>query len=188
MSPQSGSRHGARRSRRRTWVMAAVIPLGVVVSGALVLQASYAAFTAQTSNAGNTWSTGTVALTSSQSGSVGWSPADNLTHGDTGSTCITVSYTGTLDASVTMSTDVTDGGLAADLTMTVESFASADCTGTAVETVSDTLAGLDSRSILTWSATENTQRSYQVTYLVETTATQGETASAVFTWTASSGT
>jgi hypothetical protein len=49
-----------RVKRAAKW---SAVPLGLAASGVLVLGYSNAAFTAQTSNAGNNWSTGTVSLT-----------------------------------------------------------------------------------------------------------------------------
>ena len=46
-----------------TKVLAATVPLGIIASGVLVWQASYAAFSATTTNPSNTFSAGTVTLT-----------------------------------------------------------------------------------------------------------------------------
>ena len=52
----------------RLIVAVLAVPLGLLGSGALVWQASYAAFTAQTTSPGNSWSTGSVALTDDDAG------------------------------------------------------------------------------------------------------------------------
>lgn len=83
-------------SRRAQKIMAAAAtPLAVVVAGALVYQASYAAFTGQTRNSGNEWSTGSVRLTDDDNGQARFRVA-NMLPGDTETKCIKV----TADASV----------------------------------------------------------------------------------------
>ena len=63
-------------SKRATKIAAAATtPLAVLVAGGLVWQASYAAFTGQTRNAGNDWSTGSVALTDDDQGSARFTSA-----------------------------------------------------------------------------------------------------------------
>ena len=54
-----------KKPTKRTGKIATLIvmPLAVVISSALVLQASYAAFSGETRNSGNSWSTGAVTLT-----------------------------------------------------------------------------------------------------------------------------
>jgi hypothetical protein len=94
-TPEPGVRHrGRRRTGRR--LMLAVVPLGMLASGALVYQASNAAFTAQTtSNAAFT--TGSVVLTNSASTAFSLS---GVKPGDSGNTCIDVTYGGNLPANV----------------------------------------------------------------------------------------
>jgi hypothetical protein len=83
-------------------VLAAAVPLGVLASGVLVWQASYAAFSATTTNPNNTFSAGTVTLTDNrQPGTVMFNPT-GLKPGSTGSACIKVTYNGSLAANVKM--------------------------------------------------------------------------------------
>ena len=72
----------------------AAIPAALVVSGLVVSQASYSAFSATTNNAGNSWASGTLAL-SNDAGTALFS-ATNIKPGDGGSKCITVSTTATV--------------------------------------------------------------------------------------------
>ena len=71
------------------------IPLAVLVGAGLVWHASYAAFSSSTRNAGNTWSTGTVKLTSDDSGTARFT-VSNLVPGQTDTKCITVTATATV--------------------------------------------------------------------------------------------
>jgi len=74
---------------------ACATPLAVVAAGALVWQGSYAAFTGQTRNSGNDWSTGTVALTDDDHGSARFQ-VSNMAPGDTDTKCITVTANATV--------------------------------------------------------------------------------------------
>ncbi|QQD75052.1 hypothetical protein I8920_09215 [Curtobacterium sp. YC1] len=76
------SRHG----RTAAWI---ALPLAVVASGALIATASYAAFSSNTDNAGNSWRTGAVALTDDDQG-VAMFDVDDLVPGSSGTNCITV--------------------------------------------------------------------------------------------------
>jgi hypothetical protein len=72
-----------------------VMPLAVVLAGALVLQASYAAFSGETRNSGNSWSTGTVTLTNDSAGMARFT-VPNMTPGQTQTACITVTANATV--------------------------------------------------------------------------------------------
>ena len=137
------ARH-AERGRRRTGLRAAlaVVPLAILASGALVYQASSAAFTASTSTGANSWTAGTVALTNDSSGALLFNVSGIKPGPATTSTtkCVNVSYTGSLTADVKMyigtapsSTPGTGGGnLGNLLRVSVEegtSSTDAACTG-----------------------------------------------------------
>lgn len=77
----------------------AVIPAALAVSGLIVATSSYSAFSATTDNAGNSWATGTVALTDDDKGAALFE-ATNLKPGATGTKCITVTSKGSLAANV----------------------------------------------------------------------------------------
>jgi hypothetical protein len=135
------SRHG----RTAAWI---ALPLAVVASGALIATASYAAFSADTENAGNSWRTGAVTLTDDDQDSALFDVAD-LVPGSTGSNCITVTANTTNPTTVKLYTaaQADEDTLAEYLNMTVERGSlgtPGDCGSfTATSTVHDgTLAGL----------------------------------------------
>jgi hypothetical protein len=76
------------RRARKIWTTIAT-PVAVLAAGALVWQASYAAFSGTTRNSGNNWSTGSVALTDDDAGSARFH-ATAMVPGDTETKCITV--------------------------------------------------------------------------------------------------
>lgn len=101
-APAAGGRHRVRRGRAgAVRATLAVVPLALLASGALVYQASNAAFTATTSTGANSWTAGTVTLTNSSSGSALFdATADGvLKPGTTTTRCVLVSYSGTLTSS-----------------------------------------------------------------------------------------
>ena len=75
------------------------VPVALLVSGLLVSVSSYAAFSATTSNPGNSWTTGTLDLVDDDSGSAMFA-VTGLQPGDTGSRCIRVTASGTTPADV----------------------------------------------------------------------------------------
>lgn len=81
--------------------------LGLAAVGVLVVQGSEAAFTASTTNTGNSVTAGTVVLTDSDAGTALFS-IDNLNHGEVLTRCITVTYSGSLVADVKLHADVTN--------------------------------------------------------------------------------
>ena len=90
-----------RTATPRAARLAAVIgvPLALVASGLVVSNASYSAFSAQTSNPTSNWTTGSVKLTDNDS-DVALFTAVNLKPGSTGANCITVTSTGSLPSTV----------------------------------------------------------------------------------------
>ena len=91
--------------RVRSHALLGAVLLGLVLSALLIWQTSYAAYSATTGNATNSWSTGNLALTDDDGGSGGASgtamfSATGLRPGSTGTHCITVSSTGSLPALV----------------------------------------------------------------------------------------
>lgn len=90
------------RSRAPRTLLAAAIPVGLVLSAAVVWQSTAAAFTATTDDTGNTWQTGSVVLADSDAGSALFdSTRDSaLQPGSTRSRCIRVDYTGSLPATI----------------------------------------------------------------------------------------
>lgn len=94
-----------RRSRRRGGARRAafaVVPLALLGSGALVYQASNAAFTASTSTGSNSWTAGSVVLTNGSSGSQLFNVSALKPGVASAATtkCVNVTYTGSLAANV----------------------------------------------------------------------------------------
>ena len=79
----------APSTRTRKIAGLAVGPVAVLVAGLLVWQGSNAAFSSNTRNPGNSWSTGSVTLTDDDNGTAGFT-VKNLVPGQTGSKCIKV--------------------------------------------------------------------------------------------------
>lgn len=210
----STARHRAGRGRRARqgpgrpvdalWTVAIGVPLGLVACGALVWQASYAAFTAQTGSAANAWTTGTVVLADDDTGQAMFT-ATNLAPSATvqGQRCITVTSSGSVPADVRMSAAVTgDATLAQNLDITVALSAVggagsfADCTGFTGTTVfTGTLAALGAThgswatGVGQWTTATPASRTYRVTYTLNANApssVQSKTAGATFTWEARS--
>ncbi|MDP9820154.1 hypothetical protein [Spirilliplanes yamanashiensis] len=72
---------------------------GMLLSGALIWDATGAAFSASTASPASNWAAGTVAISDDDGGAALFS-ATNVQPGDTGSKCILVTYTGNATASV----------------------------------------------------------------------------------------
>jgi hypothetical protein len=87
-------------SRRAQKIMAAATtPVAVIAAGTLVYQASYAAFTGQTRNSGNEWSTGSVTLTDDDNGQARFQ-VSNMLPGQTQTKCITVTANASVPSTV----------------------------------------------------------------------------------------
>jgi hypothetical protein len=79
------------------------VPLAVIASGAMIYQASNAAFTATTSTGSNSWTAGSVVLTDSTSGSALFTvSALKPGFAAAASKCVKVSYAGNLNANIRM--------------------------------------------------------------------------------------
>ncbi|GAA1827050.1 hypothetical protein ACFFOM_15075 [Microlunatus capsulatus] len=191
------ARTAGRPSRRLAKVATLLaVPAAVAVSGLVVSQASYSAYSATTVNPTNNWATGTVALTDDDNGTAAFTAA-NLKPGSTGEKCITVTSKGSLASNVKLYATgaTTTKNLAAHINLKVVqgtggSFGS--CAGftplpSGSELYSGTVAGFASTAtgfgtgVGTWAptGTADETRTYQVTYAVRTEApdsTQGGTA------------
>ena len=84
-------------SARVRAIAASILVIGVV--GVLAGAGTFAALTSTSGNNGNAFAAGTVVLADNDSGSSMWSVA-NRVPGDSVTTCIRVTYTGTLNADV----------------------------------------------------------------------------------------
>ena len=80
-------------------VSLAVAPVALLVSGLVVGQASYSAYSATTVNPASNWASGTVALTDDDKNVAAFT-ASNLQPGATGTRCIVVTSTGSLASTV----------------------------------------------------------------------------------------
>jgi hypothetical protein len=111
----------ATSRRTRTIAAFAVVPLSVMLAGALVWQGSYAAFSARTESAGNSWSTGRVALTDDDRGAAALH-VENMVPGQTGEKCLVVTSTSTAAGEVrTYVEDLfADRGLESHILITME--------------------------------------------------------------------
>jgi hypothetical protein len=76
--------------RLRRWVLGLAVPVSILAAAGLIVQSSYAAFTAETRNSGNNWSSGQVGITTDAAGAAMFT-VTNLLPGDFGSKCIVVS-------------------------------------------------------------------------------------------------
>jgi hypothetical protein len=189
----------ARWTRRARW---ASVPVAVIASGAIISTASYAAFSATTSNPTSNWSTGTVQLTDDDS-DVALFSASDLVPGDTGTTCITVTSQGSTPSTVRLygTSATTTNSLSSYLDLAIEqgtggSSASCDSftpAGQDSQVFSGTLADFASQrtgyanGAPTWSPTGTTaeSRSFRFTYtLDESTPNSGQDSRAAiaFTW------
>ncbi len=97
--------HRARRARRTA--LSVAVPVGLVTSLALTWGATHAAFSATTQNPGNSWQSGTVDLDNNAKVGAVFTPlfstGDGLLRpGSTGSRCIRIDYTGSLEAEIRM--------------------------------------------------------------------------------------
>jgi len=90
----------ATNTRLRTVAKWSAVPVGLIVSAALVWQASYSAFSATTVNPGNSWATGTVVLSDDDASNTAMFTATVLKPGSTGEKCILVTSSGTLASTV----------------------------------------------------------------------------------------
>lgn len=124
----------AARARVAAWI---ALPIAVVASGSIIATASYAAFSADTTNPGNAWTAGKVTISDDKNGSALFD-VNGLMPGDTGENCITVTADTTEGASVKFYTsDTIDAEHLGDtMTVRVERVeASGDC-GSAASTES----------------------------------------------------
>jgi hypothetical protein len=173
------------------------LPVGMMVSSLLVWQASNAAFSDTTENPGNTWASGDVVLTDDDSDAAMFS-ASNLKPGDTEAKCITVTYSGSLDASVKLYAGVAGSGLAQYLDLTVEQGTGGgfgDCTGftpDASPKYTGTLSGFATAhvnfsngwgSFTPAGGAPDDTKTYRITYtLQDNNLAQAKNATATFTW------
>ena len=197
----AAARTAGRPSRRVAKVAAVLaVPVAVAVSGLVVSQASYSAYSATTVSPTSNWATGTVALADDDNNTAAFT-AENLAPGASGQKCIAVTSKGSLASSVKLyaTNPVTTKNLASHISFKVVqgsggSFGS--CTGFTAQgtpVYDGTLAGFGSTAtsytsgLGTWAPTgrADESRTYQITYTVKGDApdsTQGGTAAVGLTW------
>ncbi|AMM20170.1 hypothetical protein AX769_08315 [Frondihabitans sp. PAMC 28766] len=189
--------------RTRKLAIFTVGPAAILVAGLLVWHGSVEAFSAQTSNVGNNWSTGSVTLSDDDAGAAAFTVL-NVTPGQTGSRCIKVTSTSTVPGIVkTYIARLGAQGLENNITIATQegsggSFAS--CSGfvatsslpamplaTAAATITNYSTG-----VLPWATTgvSGESKTYEVTWTFDTTglsqtaidALQGKSVSADVVW------
>ncbi len=169
----------------------------------LVIRVSSAAFTATTDNPGNSWETGSIALTDDDGGGAASAMFDvsGMLPGQTEVRCITVSYAGATDPPpVKLYAAVTDGGLAAHLDIQVAEVTETGGTGSTCGTVSSPTTIVATQTLTAfggahtgygsgagaWDPTGTGQsQTYQLTVTLGSdtpNTAQGSDAQATFTW------
>jgi Camelysin metallo-endopeptidase len=128
-NPRRGRHRGTRGNERTKGIVtvASALAIGVIASGA-----TWSAFNANTSNAGNSFNTGTVSIVDNASGTAMFT-VTNMRPGTPVSRCIKVTYTGSLSSAVKMYGSNNAGGLEPYLSLNVTRGTSTgtygDCTG-----------------------------------------------------------
>lgn len=192
----------AVRTAGSTKVQAIAALAAVVFVSTVIMQTSRAAFTATTDNTTNNFAGGTLALADDDTGSALFNVSD-LVPGDSVQRCITVTYTGSITASIgdvrLYSSGYTDTGNFADyLDLVIDQGTGgsyADCTGFTLGSnlVTSTLTAFDTASsnyatgVSAFTpSTSPEARTYRVTATLNAAtpdAEQGETVTGlVFTW------
>ena len=178
---------------------------GVLLAMLMIMTVSRAAFTDAASNDGNSWTTGSVAIhdanvandpvAEDESAAALFATSTNIAPGYDEDHCIDVVYDGSLDASalLTSVTAAGDMGLAAALTLEVNRYVGAGCSGTATLVAGGTL-GTPTISETAWPATGGIPGgdvySYNIRVQLPSTVIdntlQGKMVTADFQWTATS--
>jgi hypothetical protein len=192
-----------RRSRAEKLANWLALPLAILLSGATIGTASFAAFSATTTTPTNNWSAGTVALSDDDAATALFT-ATNLEPGSTDTRCIAVTSTGSLESAVRLygTGATTTNALSSHITVTITqgtggSF-SGGCggftplaSGSAVYTGSladfGTTATSYATGLGTWAPTGSAPetRVFRFVYTLDAGApntTQGGTAALGFTW------
>lgn len=118
-------------------ILRTLVVVGIV--GAVAGVSSWSAFTSQADNPSNIVSAGTVVLSDNDGGTAPLYDIQGATPGATQTSCIRVSYSGSLAATVKLYTPSTIGALGPDVNLKIESGTQASpsypsCTGFSAET------------------------------------------------------
>jgi hypothetical protein len=184
-----------REGRGRKLLLTLLI-VGVV--GSIAGIGTFSAFSATTSNSGNKLAAGTVYIVDNDSGSAMFN-VSNAKPGTSYTSCIKVTYLGTLDASVKLYGGGFGGGLAPYVRVTVEEGSGAagfgDCAGFAPSaTIYDTVAmdqfptayGAASGTGGTWTTNKSVDYRFTITLVNDSAANGGSSPKAAndfsFTW------
>jgi hypothetical protein len=193
------------RTGRSAKLVAAAVVAGLIGSGTLVWQASSAAFTGQTENNGNSWTSGKVSLSDNDSGGALFT-ASGLVPNATDTRCIEVTYDGTVASVVRLYGATPTGTLGQYLDFDVSIGDGPDCTtrgtlsqvfgdaNTTADNSADTLANFASartnwtNGVPGWNPSSGvTTRPYVFTYtLADTNSAQNQSATLNFRWEAQS--
>ncbi|MFC4043206.1 hypothetical protein ACFO1B_32650 [Dactylosporangium siamense] len=179
------------------------VPVGLTAAGVFVWQASFAAFSATTTDGVDNWAAGSVSFGANAPATAMFT-ASGLKPGSNGTACVKITYTGSLAASVRLylkNADLGGTGLAGYLTFQVNegTGSAADCSdfvssandynAVGMGDTTKTLAAFNTASnsyatgVSGWAATANTTKTYQFKWQVQdNNAANGTTASATFTW------
>jgi hypothetical protein len=173
------------------------VALGLIGSGVIVWRGTEAAFTSQTSNAGNSWTAGSVVLADDDTGAALFN-AGGLFPGAAGSRCITVTYTGSLATNVRLyvaaSTDPSAVAQYLDLIIqegTGGGFGSCAGFSASASIYTGTLAAFASAAsgystgVGAWAPGSAGSRTFQIAYSLSAatpTSKQGAAATATFQW------
>ena len=195
-------------ARTAKWAKWAVVTAALLVSGLVVSQASYSAFNATTNNAGNSWASGSLAL-SNDSAATSLFTATNIKPGDMGTKCITISSTANVASTLKLyaanySKGTKNLGDRINVTVTSGSFpAAAPANGSCTGFVTGTVAVPATTSLTAFAAASTNyatgadsyalaaggSRTYKIDWTFASLGTpaadnayQGDTASIGFTW------
>jgi len=168
---------------------------GMLASGALVWQASQAAFTKTTDNGANNWNAGSVTITDDDSSAVMFN-VSNLKPTSTGSKCIAVTYSGNLASSIKLYATPVTGTLAAYLDIVIEegsvgTFANCGAFSATATPYTGTLSafgtghGTYATGVGTWTPSSTSTKVFKFTYTLNAAtpdSQQGASAAATFIW------
>ena len=174
------------------------IVIGWVAGAGIVWKTSYAAFSTTTTNGPNSLSAGTVVLTNDSSGSFLFS-SSNVKPGSTGTTCLNVTYSGTLNtAGVRLYATSLTGGLGTYVTFVIDEGTGAtggageSCTGFTLGTnlLTGTIASFAAANtnfatgLSSWAPTSaGGTKSYRVTWTIQNNSSaQNLTCGITLTW------
>lgn len=185
---------------RRSAILAAAVVLGLLASALLVWRQTEATHSAAAGNPGNSWATGNVAVSDNDAGGALFN-ASGLQPGATGTRCITVSYSGTVNSTIRLYAASVSGStaLANDLHLTISTspVASAVSDPTCANAYTWTQAWTGSLTTLnsytgyanpvplstTWTTGSAQHRAFRISYVfTPTTPVQGTSTSTTFTW------